>query len=78
MVCREYRQYKKLSTGGSADLGDHTDADSISDWAADAMKWANAAGLITGFEDSSLRPAGDATRAQSATILMRFCEDVAK
>ena len=42
------------------------------------MQWANGQGLITGVTDTTLDPQGSATRAQAATILMRFREDVAK
>ena len=42
------------------------------------MAWACAQGLLQGFEDDTLRPAGNATRAQIATILMRFCQTVAQ
>ena len=49
---------------------------SISPWAMEAMKWANAAGLITGRTETTLAPAGTATRAETAAILMRFLENV--
>ena len=39
----------------------------------DAMTWAVAEGIVEGM-DGNLNPAGHATRAQIATILMRFCE----
>ena len=39
---------------------------------AAALSWAVAEGLLQGFEDDSLQPGGTATRAQIATILMRF------
>ena len=41
------------------------------------MAWAVAEGIVEGM-DGLLNPTGDATRAQIATILMRFCEGVAK
>ena len=47
-------------------------------YAAAAMRWAIAEGLITGVTDTTLEPQGSATRAQAATILMRFCEEIAK
>ena len=43
----------------------------------DAMTWAVAEGIVEGM-DGNLNPAGHATRAQIATILMRFCETVAE
>ena len=42
------------------------------------MQWANENGLITGRTDTTLAPQSTATRAEVATILMRFCEDVVK
>ena len=55
-----------------ADLSGFGDASSISGYAQEALSWAHAQGLVLGFEDGSLRPQGTATRAQIATILMRF------
>ena len=69
-----YAQFKQYSTGKSADLSAFNDADSISSWALEAMKWANAAGLINGRTASTIAPQDTATRAEAATILMRFCE----
>ena len=51
-----------------------TDAATVSDWAAEAMNWAVSVGLIKGLENHTLAPTGNATRAQIATILMRYCE----
>lgn len=42
------------------------------------MRTTNGEGLITGITATNLNPKGTATRAQVATILMRFCENVAK
>lgn len=53
----------------------YPDADAISEWAVDAMCWATENGLINGM-DGKLNPQGGATRAQLATILMRFVENV--
>ncbi|MFR5780703.1 MAG: hypothetical protein ACLUEK_02075 [Oscillospiraceae bacterium] len=38
------------------------------------MQWACGAGVITGISESALAPRGEATRAQTAAMLMRFCE----
>ena len=45
----------------------------VSDYAADALAWAVGEGLILGSE-GKLLPQGDATRAQVATILMRYLQ----
>lgn len=69
-----YAQFKQYSTCKSADLSAFKDAGSISSWALESMKWANAAGLINGRTASTIAPQDTATRAEAATILMRFCE----
>ena len=54
------------------------DAGKVSGYAADAMRWAVETGLISGMGDGTLNPQGNATRAQLATILMRYCENLAQ
>ncbi|MBQ7872323.1 MAG: S8 family serine peptidase [Oscillospiraceae bacterium] len=56
-------------------LEDFSDADKISAYALDAMNWAVANGLITGMGDGTVAPRATATRAQIATILMRYCNN---
>ena len=56
----------------SASLSAYTDAESVSDWAETAMRWAIDEGIITGMTDTTLVPQGTATRAQCAAIFMRF------
>ncbi len=72
-----YAQNKGYDVTASADLSGYPDAGQIQSWAQDAMTWAVAEGIVEGM-DGNLNPAGHATRAQIATILMRFCEGVAK
>lgn len=50
------------------------DADSISSWAYEAMRWAVSEGIIEGDENGFISPAATATRAQAAAIIMRFIE----
>ena len=50
------------------------DAASVSDWAEESLNWAIGEGIISGFEDSTLRPKGLVTRAQLASILKRYLE----
>ena len=62
----------------TADLTQYPDADSVRDYAKTAMQWAVGEGLINGVGSSegtiTLSPRDNATRAQIATILMRFLE----
>ena len=78
-ILYRYAQYKGYDTGaGSAALGGYTDAGQISPYALPAMEWANRTGLITGRTATTLDPQGQATRAEAATILMRFGEAFAQ
>ena len=77
-ILYRYAQFKGYDVSAKADLSVYTDAASVGAYAVDAMAWANGAGLITGTSATTLTPAGNATRAQVATILMRFCENIAK
>lgn len=73
-----YARYKNYDTQKANDLAAFADGSSIASYALDAMKWANAEGLITGRTATTLAPTGPATRAEVATILMRFAENVVK
>lgn len=77
-ILYRYAQFKGYDVSVKADLSVYTDAAQVSTYATDAMAWANGAQLITGTSQATLTPAGNATRAQVATILMRFCENIAK
>lgn len=52
---------------------DFSDTDKVSPWAEDAVRWAVANEIISG-SNGALLPAKSATRAEIATIIMRFCE----
>jgi hypothetical protein len=47
-----------------------TDSTSISEWAREAMTTAVASGIIGGYPDNTLRPQGNATRAEAATVIV--------
>lgn len=63
-------------TSARADLSKYTDAGRVSGWAEDAVSWAAASGIMTGTSTTTLSPRSNATRAQVAQIMMRFCEAV--
>lgn len=73
-----YAQSKGYDTtqGGMA-IREYADFEQISDYAVEAMTWAVNTGLISGTSTTTLSPQGEATRAQVATILMRFIEGMA-
>ena len=71
-----YAQNKKYDVSGANSLDGYTDVQSVSSYAVPALQWANAAGVVTGKSGSKLDPKGNATRAEVAAMLMRFCENV--
>lgn len=73
-ILYRYAQTKGYDTASGADLSAYGDASDVSSWAIPAMQWACGAGVIMGVTESALLPQGSATRAQVATMLMRFCE----
>ena len=77
-ILYRYAEAKGYDVSASADLSGYPDAGQVQTYAQPAMAWAVAENIIQGMEDGTLKPAGNASRAQIATILMRFCEDVAQ
>ena len=73
-ILERYAKYKGLdvSKGEEAYLTGFTDADTISNYAVKAFRWAVDAGIINGMTKTTLSPKTNATRAQVATMLMRF------
>ncbi len=70
-----------LDTSKRADFSSFPDADKTSNYAKDAISWAVAEGILQGSKEGDvvyLAPLGDATRAQVATLLMRFLEETVK
>ncbi len=76
-ILYRYAKQKGYDVSKSAALTAFSDADKVSGYAAEAMQWAVAEGLLQG-SNGKLNPQGSATRAQVATILMRFMEKFAK
>jgi uncharacterized repeat protein (TIGR02543 family) len=69
-----YAEYKGYDTTITDSLDRFIDKDDVSDWAKDAMAWAIGYGLIEGRENNVLDPKDNATRAEFAAMLHRFCE----
>ena len=73
-----YAKYRGYDVTASADLSAFADTASVSAWAQPAMQWAVAEGYISGMGDSQLAPQGTATRAEIASVIMRFMEATAE
>lgn len=70
-----YRYAKTQGSSGEVSqdkLDGYSDASVVSDWARDAVAWCIGEGLISGSDGGAIDPAGTATRAQVATIMMRY------
>lgn len=63
-----------MDTTARSDLSSFDDAETVSDWAQDAVSWAHAEGLPAGTSATTLSPQGEATRAQLAAMLVRFSD----
>lgn len=73
-----YAKYRGYDVTASADLSAFADNASVSTWAQPAMQWAVAEGYISGMGDNQLAPQGTATRAEIASVIMRFMEATAE
>ena len=71
-----YAKYKGYDLTAEGDLSTFPDAGSIADWAEAAMSWANGNELINGHDDGTIDAGGTAIRAQAASILMRFDQNL--
>lgn len=59
-------------SGMRAELGEFADYTAVSEYSAEALRWAVAEGLLHGYEDATLRPAANATRAECAALMLRL------
>ena len=73
-ILYRYAIYKGMDAVNLSENLGFEDADEISEYAISALNWAVGAGLIKGYEDNTVRPLNNATRAETAAILHRFFE----
>ena len=71
-----YAKYKGYDLTAEGDLAQFPDSESVADWAEAAMRWANGNQLINGHDDGTIDAAGIGTRAQAASILMKFDQNL--
>lgn len=71
-----YAKYKGYDLSAEGDLSQFPDSESVADWAEAAMSWANGNQLINGHDDGTIDAAGIGTRAQAASILMKFDQNL--
>ena len=73
-----YAQYKEINLPPMGDLSKFPDGNKVSDWAKTAMKWATGLGVISGYEDNTLRPGGNTTRAEAASMIRGLATPLTK
>ena len=78
VILYRYAVYKgyDVSIGEDTNILSYADFADLSEYAIPAMQWACGAGIVNGTSESTLTPQGEATRAQVAAMLMRFCEAI--
>ena len=69
-----YAEYKGYDITITGSLDRFNDKDNVSEWAKEVMAWAVGYGLIGGKDNNMLDPQGEATRAEFAAMLQRFCQ----
>ena len=77
LMMYRYAQYKEYNTSATSNFEGLSNGWRVNSWALDGMKWAVGKGLISGVDKNGVKdlaPQGNATRAQMAAILQRFCE----
>jgi hypothetical protein len=79
LMMYRYAKYKGYDVSATSDFAGLVNAHKVADWSVDGVRWAVGAGLISGIEKNGVKdlaPQGNASRAQMAAILQRFCENV--
>lgn len=67
-----YGSYMGYNVSGRANISGFADAGFVSSYAKEALQWAVSEGIISGNANGTLNPQGSATRAECASIIMRF------
>lgn len=70
-----YARYRGFNTSLTANILSYYDVNQVSEYAFEALQWACAEGIVNGTSTGYLTPQGNATRAQLAAMLMRFCNE---
>lgn len=72
VILYNYANFKNHLTSTRTDVDKYSDGEAVSPWAKDALQWAVGNGVINGKTTTTLEPQGQATRAEVATMLMRY------
>ncbi len=82
IMLKNYAQFKGKYTAPTSNLNAFADKDTVSNYAVEAVTWASGKSIISGNNNSdgtkTIAPLNNATRAEAAVMMMRFCENVLK
>ena len=77
-ILRNYARYKGKDITPTGDLTKFSDNNKVDSYAQTSIKWAVGKGVITGNADGTLNPKGNATRAEAAAMLQKYCNRVGR
>ena len=77
-ILRNYAGYKKKNVKTTASLAKFKDNNQVDSYAKTSMEWAVGTGVITGNADGTLNPKGNATRAEAAAMITKYCDKVGR
>ncbi len=78
VILYRYATLMGHETKTDTDILSYSDAGSVSPYAQDAMRYAVGSGILQGNQNGQLAPDSTATRAEVATMLMRFLQGIEK
>lgn len=67
-----YAKQMDMNTAATGSLHDFSDAGKVGSWSKSAMRWAVGNGILKGYDNGTLNPGGNASRAEVATMLQRL------
>ncbi len=76
VILKRYADFKTYNTEKTVDISAYNDSALVSDYAYEAIMWANAEGIVTGRGTFTLAPKATATRAEVAAMLHRFIDGI--
>lgn len=71
-IIYRYAAFKGINTDTGFNLSRYSDFESVSDYAVQPLSWNVQNEIITGKTENTINPSDNATRAEAATVLMRF------
>ncbi|MBP3597795.1 MAG: S-layer homology domain-containing protein, partial [Clostridia bacterium] len=77
-ILRNYAKYKKKNTNIQSNISKFSDYKKVDSYANSSMQWAVGTGVITGNANGTLNPKGNATRAEAAAMIQKYCQKVGR